>query len=121
MLYLGKMSSIYPELVRRVITYGLGSERVSSFSTMVRPSADRTLMTSFEGSMSIETFEFRFEESIFVTLSQLLTCSQPISPVLGDGVLDDLLLAGTEEELQVGGTGSLRRTKEFNIIEKPAS
>ena len=63
-LYLGKMSSIYPELVRRVITYGLGSERVSSFSTMVRPSADRTLMTSFEGSISIETFEFKFEELV---------------------------------------------------------
>ena len=87
---------------------------MSSFSTMLRPSADTTLMTSFGGSMSIETFEFKFEESIFVTLSHLLTCSQPISPVLGDGVLDDLLL-------QVGGTGSLRRTKEFNIIEKPAS
>ena len=64
MLYLGKMSSMYLELVRRVITYGLGSERVSSFSTMVRPSADRTLMTSFEVSISIETFKFKFEELV---------------------------------------------------------
>ena len=55
---------MYPELVRRVITYGLGSERVSSFSTMVRPSADRTLMTSFEVSISIETFKFKFEELV---------------------------------------------------------
>ena len=71
---------------------------MSSFSTMLRPSADTTLTTSFEVS--------RFT----------VTCSQPISPVFGDGVLDGLLLTGTEEGLQVGGTGSFRRTSKRKIL-----
>ena len=92
------MGQTYPELVRWVITYGLGRERVSSFSTMLRPSADTILTTSFGVS--------RFT----------VTCSQPISPVFGDGVRDGLLLTGTEEGLQVGGTGSFRRTSKRKIF-----
>ena len=43
----------------------------------------------------------------------LFTWSHPISPVFGEGVLDDLLLPGTDEGLHMGGTGSLRRTWEI--------